>query len=57
MKNILTMFFVVLLNSYSFGQKKIENERNRVVSKIDSTNSRELVLIQEIVVDSPIDSV
>jgi len=51
MNNILIMLFTVFLTSVTFGQEK------RVVSKVDSTNTRELVLIQEFTVNSPIDSV
>lgn len=57
MKKTVTLFFALLLTSYAFAQEKIETEKKRVVSKIDSTNSRELVLIQEVIINAPIDSV
>ena len=57
MKNILIIVFTVFLTSFSFGQEKKKTEEQRVVSIIDSTNNRELVLIQEFTVNSPIDSV
>lgn len=51
MKNIPISLFFTLIASITFGQEK------RVVSTIDSTQSPELVLIQEYTVNSPIDSV
>ncbi|MBD3864689.1 SRPBCC family protein [Olleya marilimosa] len=51
MKKILILLFSVFLTSITFGQEK------RVVSKIDSTKTPELVLIQELIVKAPIDSV
>ncbi len=57
MKNLIVMIFVALSTSISFGQDKSGNEKKRVVSKVDSTSNRELVLIQEFTVHSPIDSV
>ena len=57
MKNILIIFFSVFLTSFSFGQEKSEIDQKRVVSKIDSTYSNELALIQEFTVNVPIDSV
>jgi uncharacterized protein YndB with AHSA1/START domain len=57
MKNILIIFFAVFLTSYSFGQEQSKTEEKRVISKIDSTNNRELVLIQEFTVNASIDSV
>lgn len=51
MKTKLIIVFAYLLSSQVLGQEK------RVVSKIDSTNSPELVLIQELSVKAPIDSV
>tara|TARA_R110001606_G_scaffold229275_1_gene377255 strand:+ start:2832 stop:3401 length:570 start_codon:yes stop_codon:yes gene_type:complete len=51
MKKILIILFAVFLTSSSFGQEK------RVVSKIDSTYNNELALIQEFIVNVPIDSV
>ena len=52
-KNILVLG-LLLYPFLSFGQ--ILNE-NRVISKIDSTNSIELVLIQEFIINVPVDSV
>lgn len=51
MKKVLIIFFTVFLTSITFGQDK------RVVSQIDSTKTPELVLIQELTVKAPIDSV
>lgn len=51
MKKTLILFLSVFLTSIAFGQEK------RVVSKIDSTKTPELVLIQELTVKAPIDSV
>mgnify|MGYP001126177555 FL=1 len=51
MKKILMLLFSVFLTSITFGQEK------RVISKIDSTKTPELVLIQELTVKAPIDSV
>ncbi|WMI65082.1 SRPBCC domain-containing protein [Aestuariibaculum sp. YM273] len=51
MKKILIFFLSVFINSILFGQEK------RVVSKIDSTKTPELVLIQELTIKAPIDSV
>jgi len=57
MKNILIILFTVFLTSFSLGQEKSKTQEKRVISKVDSTNNRELVLIQEFMVNSPIDSV
>jgi uncharacterized protein YndB with AHSA1/START domain len=57
MKNILIILFAVFLTSSSFGQEKNKTEEKRVVSKIDSTYNNELALIQEFIVNVPIDSV
>lgn len=51
MKKIHIILLSVFLTSLTFGQEK------RVVSKIDSTKTPELVLIQELTVKAPIDSV
>ena len=51
MKKTLVLLFSVFLTSIAFGQEK------RVVSKIDSTKTPELVLIQELTVKASIDSV
>lgn len=51
MKKTVFIPLMVLLTSIAFGQEK------RVVSTIDSTESPELVLIQELTVAAPIDSV
>jgi len=45
------------LTSYSYGQANGEFERKRVVSTIDSTKTPELVLVQEFIVNVPVDSV
>ena len=57
MKNILIIFFSIFLTSFTFGQEKDELEQKRVISKIDSTYNKELVLIQEFTVNVSIDSV
>ena len=57
MKKILFVLFSTFLVTTLFGQEQMENEQNRIVSKIDSTKTPELVLIQEFTVNSPIDSV
>ncbi|WP_420387019.1 SRPBCC family protein [Roseivirga sp.] len=51
MKKTFILLYLILLSSLTFGQDK------RVVSKIDSTKSPELVLIQELTVKAPIDLV
>ena len=51
MKKTLFILFTFLFTVITFGQDK------RVVSRIDSTKSPELVLIQELTVKAPIDSV
>jgi len=51
MKKILILLFSVFVTSITFGQEK------RVVTKIDSTKTPELVLIQELTLKAPIDSV
>ncbi len=51
MKKILLILYLVFLSSLTVGQEK------RVISRIDSTNAPELVLIQELTVKAPIDSV
>ncbi len=51
MKSIVFILCLVTFTSFTFGQEK------RVTSKIDSTKSPELVLIQELAVKAPIDSV
>jgi uncharacterized protein YndB with AHSA1/START domain len=55
MKNLL---IILLLQSiFTFGQDNNSIEENRIISKIDSTYTNELVLIQEFVVNVPVDSV
>ncbi|MBL7561210.1 SRPBCC domain-containing protein [Olleya sp. YSTF-M6] len=51
MKKILFILCLLSLTKFTFGQEK------RVISKIDSTKTPELVLIQELTVKAPIDSV
>lgn len=51
MKKILFILLSVFIISNTYGQEK------RVVSKIDSTKTPELVLIQELTIKAPIDSV
>ncbi len=57
MKKLLLNLLFVLLTSLAVGQVKAGTETQRVTSKIDSTKTPELVLIQEFMVKSPIDSV
>lgn len=57
MKKILFILFSVLFTFFSYGQEKGKVEQRRVVSKIDSTMTPELVLIQEFTVKAPIESV
>jgi len=57
MKNALIILFSVFLTSFFFGQENNKNDQKRVLSKVDSTKTPELVLIQEFTVNSPIDSV
>ena len=45
------------MTSFAFGQDYAGTELKRVISKIDSSKTPELVLIQEFIVKSPIDSV
>ncbi|NNC49835.1 MAG: hypothetical protein HKO01_04810 [Flaviramulus sp.] len=54
---ILIVILFVFMSTISLGQEKMEIESKRVISKIDSTRSPELVLIQEFKVKSPIDTV
>ena len=51
---IIICFFSVSLLS---GQNDQDTKEKRVVSKIDTTKSPELVLIQEFIVNVPLDSV
>jgi len=51
MKKIISILCFISLTSLTFGQGK------RVISKIDSSQTPELVLIQELTVKAPIDSV
>lgn len=51
MKNRLTILLSLFLVSITFGQEK------RVISKIDSTKTPEIVLIQELTVKASIDAV
>lgn len=55
MKNLLIIF--LLQSILAFGQDNSLITENRVTSKIDSTYTNELVLIQEFVVNVPVDSV
>ena len=57
MKNSLIILLFALITSFTFGQGKAGPELKRVISIIDSTKTPELVLIQEFMVKSPIDSV
>jgi len=50
-------FLFLLVSIFTFGQDNSEIELKRITSKIDSTKTPELVLIQEFMVKSPIDSV
>ena len=56
MKNLIIILFV-FFSLISFGQQQTKIENKRVISKIDSTRTPELVLIQEFKVKSPIDAV
>jgi len=56
MKNKLFAFIIIFSFSNSYGQDKLLLEK-RVISTIDSTSLKELVLIQEFNVNVPIDSV
>lgn len=51
---IFALFFNPLLH---YGQNVNQESNHRIVSKIDSTNTQELFLIQEFTVNVPIDSV
>ena len=51
MKKPLSVLIVILLSSMAFGQER------RVVSVIDSTQTPELVLIQELTVKAPVEAV
>ncbi len=57
MKTIVLLIFSLLLCSYSFSQKDNTLLEKRVISKIDSTHNNEIVLIQEFIVNVPLDSV
>ena len=57
MKNSLSILLLVLMSSFVFGQEKNNTQEKRVLSKIDSTYTNELTLIQEFTVHVPIDSV
>jgi hypothetical protein len=57
MKNLMIIFLFMLVSIFTFGQDNSGIELKRVTSKIDSTKTPELVLIQEFIVKSPIDSV
>ncbi|WP_127138814.1 SRPBCC family protein [Flagellimonas oceanensis] len=53
MKKTLTLLFSIFMLSFVFAQK----DSQRVISTIDSTQSPELVLIQEFTVKAPLDKV
>ena len=57
MKALITLTIAILSLSFSLAQKNPEATQNRVISTIDSTQTPELVLIQEFTVKAPIDSV
>lgn len=57
MKNILFLIFALLLCSYSYSQKDNTLSEKRIISRIDSTHNNEIVLIQEFMVNVPLDSV
>lgn len=57
MNRILIILFAVFSNSFAVSQENAASDQKRVVSIIDSTKTPELVLIQEFVVNAPIDAV
>ena len=57
MKNTILILILVFLTSSSFGQANEEIAQKRVVSSIDSTKTPEIVLVQEFIVNVPVDSV
>lgn len=54
MKKIISLFIVLCLHTYVIAQN---SDKPRVTSRVDSTYSKELVLIQEFNVNVPIDAV
>lgn len=57
MKDLILILLPVFMTLSSFGQTDGDLEQKRVFSTIDSTNTPELVLIQEFNINVPIDSV
>jgi len=57
MKYTILMILSCFLTALSYGQIAEKDSQSRVISKIDSTSSPELVLIQEFNVNASIDSV
>lgn len=57
MKSSIITFISILSFSFAFGQSGTKTTQSRIVSKIDSTYSNEIVLIQEFTVKVPLDSV
>jgi uncharacterized protein YndB with AHSA1/START domain len=54
---ITSILLTFVCSPFAFGQNKTINEKNRIVSTIDSTYNNEIVLIQEFMVNVPLDSV
>lgn len=57
MKHILFILFFTFSFSMTYGQNVHQPDDQRVTSWVDSTNSNELVLVQEFTVNVPLDSV
>tara|TARA_R110002012_G_scaffold56123_10_gene143736 strand:- start:14170 stop:14763 length:594 start_codon:yes stop_codon:yes gene_type:complete len=57
MRKLTIILILISSASNSFGQIDENSDEKRVLSTIDSTKTPELVLIQEFIVNSPIDSV
>jgi uncharacterized protein YndB with AHSA1/START domain len=57
MSRFFTFLFIALLPTFSYGQEGASEKVRRVQSRIDTSESPELVLIQEFTVRSPIEEV
>ncbi|WP_378172547.1 SRPBCC domain-containing protein [Aquimarina sp. SS2-1] len=57
MKKITCTFLLLFSGLFLYAQDQTEPIEKRVISTVDSTNKKELVLIQEFIVNVPLDSV
>jgi uncharacterized protein YndB with AHSA1/START domain len=57
MKRILFILIIAFSFAMAYGQNGNQSADQRITSRVDSTNGKELVLIQEFTVNVPLDSV